>query len=193
MISVSTPLAIVVTVACFVVLPVAIMLCIKNDKVLNILTCCLAVAFVAGLCICVFATVSIGKDMVKINFVNNGQWCAKNIKFSFANLSKTDVLINLTMLFPLGAFFVVFAKQQNIKFQMFWSLPAGLAVGLFIETWQFILPVNRSVQISDALFNAVSVFVGAAFYTLIWLLRCKLYKKHYPDIEYIKNAEDIED
>lgn len=176
MISVSTTLAIILTVFCFIVLPVVLMLCIKNVKVLTIITCVMTIIFVGGLCVCVFATVSIGKDVVTIQFVNNGRWCAKTINF-FSILQKNDILINLCMLFPLGAFFVVLAQQSNLKFQLLWSLLAGLAVGLFIETWQFILPVNRSVQLSDAVFNAISVFIGATWYWLIWQIRKKIFKE----------------
>ena len=71
------------------------------------------------------------------------------------------------MLIPIGTYFVFFNK--NIKFWkvILFSLLIGLGVGLCIETLQFILPVKRSVQLSDAVLNAVSVLLGAVYGVLL--------------------------
>ncbi len=176
MFTINTTFAVIIAILCFVLIPTILILAIKNKKTLFIVACVFAALFFAALCICVLSSVAITKDVVTIKFVSNGQWCAKNINFSFSNLTKTDVIINLLMLFPLGAFSTVIALRKDLKFPLVYAFLIGLSVGLTIETLQFILPVNRSVQLSDIIFNGISVLIGGIWFRIVSLFRKKLYK-----------------
>lgn len=176
MVTIDTTLAIIITAISFFCVPTILMLLIKSKRTLLVITCVLTVIFFISLCICVFSTVSIDNDFVTILFESNGKWCAKNINYTFSNLTKQDILINIFMLFPLGAFCIVFTSHRNLKLPLIWAFVIGLIVGFIIETFQFILPINRSVQLSDMIFNALSVLIGALWFWLIQFIRKKIYK-----------------
>ena len=56
----------------------------------------------------------------------------------------------------------------------------GVCVGVIIETLQFILPVNRVVQLSDVVYNALSSVLGFVFMGFIFMLKMlitKIFKK----------------
>ena len=50
----------------------------------------------------------------------------------------------------------------------------GFATGLLLEALQFVLPVYRSVQLSDVLLNALSVLIGGG----MGMLYDKIFVKH---------------
>jgi len=177
LITIDTTIALIVVAVCFLAIPTILMLCIKNKRALLVATCVLTAIFFVGLCICVFSQVTITPDNVTIEIISNGKWCAKSIDYSF-KVNKQDLLINLFMLFPMGAFCIVFTQHRNLKFPILWGLMIGLIIGFLIETFQFILPVNRSVQLSDMVLNAASVVIGTIYYWVIGALRKRIYKNY---------------
>ena len=50
------------------------------------------------------------------------------------------------------------------------ALLGGLTFGVGIETLQFILPVSRTVQVQDALFNGISSMLGALFIQIMYAI-----------------------
>lgn len=174
MITLSTTLALIITAVTYFAIPTILVLCIHNDRKLLVTTCVFTVSFFLLLFICTLSTVSINNDFVTIEFVTNGKWCAKPINFGMSP-TKTDLLINIFMLFPIGAFVVMVNHHKQKKFAVLKAILVGLLVGFCIELLQFVLPVNRSVQLSDMLLNSVSVFIGACYFRFLWWLRDKIY------------------
>ncbi|MBQ7466765.1 MAG: VanZ family protein [Clostridia bacterium] len=131
--------------------------------------------YVLVLLIGVLGRIDIAKQNVKIDLDFSGEFASKPINFGFSHLATFDIVINLLMLIPIGTYFVFFNQNIKIWKVVLFSLLIGLGVGLCIETLQFILPVKRSVQLSDALFNSVSVLLGA-MYGLLLILTIKRLK-----------------
>ena len=128
---------------------------------MNICAIVLFCVYAMVLCLGVFGRVEFTKSTVKLGLDFSGQWCSKSINWNFAHLSAFDVVINLFMLVPVGFFVTYFlVKKWKIWQLLIFLLFIGFAFGLFIETMQFILPIQRSVQLSDIVFNSISVFIG---------------------------------
>lgn len=147
--------------------PPFLVLLIKNKKAQNILLWILFGVYICVLLIGVWGKIDVGKKFVYVNFDFSKGWANKSVSFSFKNLTTFDIAVNLIMFMPVG--FVVWFKTQNKKcwFKILLLLTVGLCCGLFVEFTQYILPVPRSVQLSDVVFNTISVLVGG--------LLCALY------------------
>lgn len=165
-----------VVVILYLLLPSLLSIFIKNDKTLYKLSLVYKTVFFACLAICVFSTVTIGKDGVLIEFINNGKWCSKNISFEF-KADKVDILINIAMLFPIGFTTMAKARYREKKNAILLALLIGLCTGSVIELFQFILPVNRSVQLSDIVYNGISGFLGGCYFYLLNLISTKKRKE----------------
>ena len=93
--------------------------------------------------------------------ISNGEVCVnlelyevyKDLNFSF-NYSIKDFLINFAMLVPVG----FYLNQFKLNIITIWYL--GAVVGCIIEMGQFVLPINRVVQLMDVLTNGFSVVLG---------------------------------
>ena len=173
MIKIPTLLGVIITIVGFVILPTILLLTIKSDKKIKILTYIFIGLFFAILAVGVFAIINIGKEVTTIAFDFSNQWANKTINWTF-NVDKVDLLLNIFMLIPIGAFGVV--SHKNKKLGILVGFVLGFAIGLTIETLQFILPVYRSVQLSDVVLNGISGLIGAIYYYLIYLIRQKIHK-----------------
>ena len=156
---ISTPLVLSLGAVFFFVVPFAILF-IKNKKAFNWTLSILFVLYVALLLCgvwfqthCTWKTVSL-----KPNF--SGKWCDKPINWNFAHLSLFDLIINLIMFIPLGIFISYKFKHKSLLSKLILLLCLGFFAGMFVELSQFILPVPRSVQMSDIFFNMASTFIG---------------------------------
>lgn len=175
--TISTVLILILGIACYFVLPFCIW-CFKNDKVKTILTICFFALYLIVLFMGVFGQLEIGNKVVTINFDFSKEWCSKTIGFSFANIGKFDLVINIVMLIPVGMFIYFLSRKKKWWLKILILVGFGFLTGFFIETCQFILPIPRSVQLSDALLNMVSAFLGgmiAWFYT--WFISKFIHKK----------------
>ena len=173
---VPTWLAIIVVVILYAILPSLLCIFIKNDKLLFRLSLIYFLIFLVVLAFCVFTTVDIGKDFVTINIVNNGKWFSKKISFVFNNDLK-DILINLAMLFPVGFITGCWTRYKNKKFMLIWAFVIGLCIGSIIEFGQFAFPIDRSVQLSDIVYNGLSGLIGGINYFLLNLIHKRKTKK----------------
>ena len=63
------------------------------------------------------------------------------------------------MLIPIGLFDIYISRKTFMQ-KLLTCLLVGLMCGVLLETIQFVLPVVRSVQLSDVLLNAISVVIG---------------------------------
>ena len=177
--SINTVLVVVLGVICYFVLPFLIWACVKKEKIRNILTISFFCLYLVVLFIGVFGQLDIGNDLVTFSFDFGGKWCAKKIGFGLTNISKFDLVINLVMLFPVGMLVYYFAKRKKWWVKILLLLGFGLLTGLLIETLQFILPVPRSVQLSDALLNMASTFVGGLIaWGYLWFIDKFIDKKN---------------
>ncbi|MGN1201476.1 MAG: VanZ family protein [Candidatus Caccovivens sp.] len=153
---------------CYLVLPF-LLLCIKNRNIKNVAIYCAFVCFLAVLFVGVFGKIDFDSQYVTIGFDFDGQWCSKTFNCSFSNLTTFDVITNLVMLIPIGMFVYYFLSSKKWWLRLLTLFGIGILSGTLIETFQFILPIQRSVQLSDIVFNTISVLFGG--------LLCKFYLK----------------
>ena len=155
-----------------IVVPLVLFLTIKEDGPLKTLSIVLCVVYCIILAIGVWTKVSTTGGLLKISLDYSGEWINKPIKWGFKNTKIKDALINLVMLVPIGLVFSFNHKGKLAK-QIVLSLALGLVVGIVIEAGQFVLPVKRSVQLSDVVFNGISCGVGAIINKFYLFLRQK--------------------
>ena len=147
----------------FVVLPMICRVFWRRSKIANIVSYVLFGLFVAVILVLTTFRVSVDR-IVSINYDFSGEWANKQIYF-FELFDVKDMLINLCMLCPIGIF--VWSEKRGFWANLGVSVLAGLVAGLVIETLQFILPVYRTVQVQDVIFNGISSAIGMfAVYTL---------------------------
>ena len=172
----NTTLVIILVAIFYLVLPFLIML-IKNKKTQRVLSIVSLCIFIAFLVVGTLGKIDISKTTTTITFEKFGNWFDKNINLSFENLTKQDIIINLLMLIPIGTFTCYCFENSKIWKKIFISLTIGFICGMLIEFCQFMFPVPRSIQLSDVVFNAISVLFGA----LICMLYQYIINKIYPN------------
>lgn len=156
---INTMIILILGVFCYFFLPFIILCFVKKEKIKKIIAIVLLSLFIVILLVGTWGKLDIGKDVVRINFDFSGKFCNKTINFSFNNLQHFDIVINLIMMIPIGMFIVMLYNKNFIK-MMFLLLIVGALSGFFIELTQFVLPIQRNVQLSDVIFNMLSVLIG---------------------------------
>ena len=169
----STTFVLILGIFCYYALPMLIFFLVKNQKAQKITLIVLFCLFLCVLAVGVFGKIDIYNGVVKISADFSAGWANKPINWGFEHITKFDLLINLFMLIPVGIFVTMLSKNAKWWQILLKSALFGLVAGVSIETLQFILPVVRSVQLSDALLNCASAVIGA----LYALPLCKLIKK----------------
>ncbi|MBP3431993.1 MAG: VanZ family protein [Clostridia bacterium] len=145
------------------------------QKILTLVFFCL---YLVVLFIGVFAELDINSSVVSFKFDFVGTWCSKTINFTFSNITTFDLVINLVMLIPVGMFVFYLSINKKPMTKIILLLAFGLLAGVFIETLQFILPIQRSVQFSDAILNMISTLIGGLIaWDYLWVIS-KLRKKN---------------
>ena len=157
----------------YFVLPFILWL-LKDKKGIKPAIIVILLVYLAVLLAGVLGSVSIGKS-VGFAFDFSSDWCNKHINFNL-DVDKVDLLINLTMLIPIGLVLVFFSKKKSWKLLLCLFL-AGACSGATIEVLQFILPVYRSVQLSDVILNAFSVLIGGLLGLFYHFICKKLLKR----------------
>ena len=160
----------------YFVMPIFIIIFVKNKKAQIIINTSLLCCFVVILFFATICNVDISKHTTSISFDFSQNWCNKNINWMPYTKSLGDFLINVTMLFPIGVFTACFSKRK-LWITLLISASIGLLCGLTIEAYQFILPVSRSVQLSDVLLNCVSVVLGSLYASAIIFIKNKSNQK----------------
>ena len=162
---------------CYFVLPPLIYFFVKPSVTKKIFLTAFFVLYICILIIGVLGKIDITAETTKITFDFSGEWAAKPINWNFDHLTLFDVLINLFMLIPIGTYICLMKNDNLFAKTIFMSLFIGFLIGVCIETAQFILPIQRSVQLSDAIFNAASVMIGGIFGFIIFKIKSKLNKQ----------------
>lgn len=142
---------------------------INSNKTL--LAVCLYV-YLGLLFVLVWSDVKINLHSVTIGFKFNNA-SIKYVDYSMNNLKFIDVVINCFMLIPVGFVYPDLTHNTNI-FEVFGkTLLLGLSISILIELNQYILPIDRAVQLSDVYFNVVSVIIGETANLGLNLVLCK--------------------
>ena len=161
----------------YIICPVILRILINKKRVNMVLAISLSCLFVIALCVGVFTNCSVIYPVIKIVFKTNGHWASEQIYFNVFNISAFDLLVNIVMLIPVGVIFTLFYYYRNSKFSIkkliICLLLIGLASGLFIETMQFILPIERTIQLSDVLLNTISCMLGGLYFLILLRIRKK--------------------
>lgn len=166
--------ALVIVFFFMLVLPTTLVFALKHKP--KVLKWCIAVLFVIYLLLLFVGTagkINLKNNTLKIDFNFTNDWFS--LYFSWFSFSKTNVLINLFLLFPVG--YVVFTHSE--KHQFFKTVLLALFISLLIEIYQWILPIHRNTELSDVLFNMISGLISAIYCNLLLKFGAfKTNKKH---------------
>lgn len=164
------PVAIIM-ISLYIICPIILRLTFKNKKVTIILLSIMATLFSIVLFIGVFTKVTVTQDVIKISLNSKGHWASETINFNIFNLSTFDLCVNTIMLIPFGVILALALNYRNKKMP-FWKLLlllflCGILFGFMIELIQFILPIERAIQLSDVFLNAISCVIGGLYFTAL--------------------------
>ncbi len=155
----------------YILCPIVLRLLIDKKKTNLILSLVLLFLFLIVLTLGVFTNCSVTYPSIKISFETSGVWASEHIRFNIFNLSIFDLCVNAIMLLPVGVIFTLFYyyKKPNfaVKKLFLWLFLIGFSCGLFIETMQFILPIERAIQLSDVLLNTISCVLGGVYFLIL--------------------------
>lgn len=144
--------------------PIVLTACKKTTKMkkINKIASLVGVGlFIAFTCLLTLTETVINSKYIGINFSQSSQWFSKTFIFDFAHLNLEHSVLNFLMLTPLGImssqyFIAIDAKHPILK-----GMFTGLLTSTFIEVMQCILPISRTPDIADIVFNTTGTFVGA--------------------------------
>ena len=160
----------------YIVLPLIIYLLARKTKVGKIIVVICSVLFGIVLFFGITSRVSIADKIVVIDFDYTNKWFNKTINFNIFDIDKIDFIINISMLVPIGLVVIYFNKRKLLNKLLMLTL-IGLMIGLALETLQYILPVYRTVQLSDIILNIFSVVIGGVCGIVYDLIFNKLKKR----------------
>jgi len=153
---ISTLLLMGLIIVLFVFIPLICKIVGQNAKWIKILEKVLFCGYLLMALALTLSRVGFG-NYVTLEFVLDGSSCAKRIWW-FDNFNWRDAVINLMMLAPIGV--IVYDDRRNFGKNILVGLIIGWGIGVIIETLQFVLPIRRTVQVQDAVFNGISVALG---------------------------------
>ena len=135
---------------------------LKGSFLIRFIVDIVFLGYLVVLCVGVFAKVDFDMTTTYIEWDFSHGWANKLINVSLSNIDKTDLFLNLIMLVPIGIY-IAFKSDfgDHVSFVVLFF--AGLMLGLGIELFQFVLPIPRSVQLSDVLLNSASVCIGGFY------------------------------
>lgn len=143
----------------YLVIPILVWVFARKTRVGKVAFSIYIISFIVVLFFGITSRVSIGREFTSIDIDFTSKWCEKTINLSFYNVDFFDFCINIIMLIPIGLVVVFFHNKSIVN--MFVKLfIIGVISGSMLETIQFVLPVYRSVQLSDMVLNTISVLIG---------------------------------
>ena len=156
------------------ILPTTLVFALKHKP--KILKWCILILFVVYLLLLFVGTagkVSLKNNTLIISFNFSGNWFS--LYFLWFSFSRTNLLINLFLLFPVG--YVVFTYSE--KYQFLKTILLALLISVVVEIYQWVLPIHRNTELSDILFNTISGLISAIYCNLLLKLGAfKTNKKH---------------
>lgn len=160
--------ALVMFVLMVIIPPIILKIFRSKPRVIKILSICLGIVYAVLLVIGTTADVSMKNHIVSIKYPNSAAWFS--MRFAVLNGGIAHILINLVLLFPIGYLVYVFSSKHCF----FKTVLVSLGVSIIIETYQFILPINRSTELADLIFNTLSGVLSATYCEI--LKRFKLFE-----------------
>lgn len=161
-------LALSLTIVLMVVLPTTLFITLKNKpKTLKICAGIMFFVYLIFLFIGTTGSISLNGPKLSIALNYNKEWFS--LDFAWFEISKTNTLINLFLLFPIG--FVVYTftnKKQFLKTILF-----SLLLSIIIELYQWVLPIHRNTELSDIIFNTISGVISAIYLEVLTKLTDK--------------------
>ena len=166
--------ALVLVLFFMLVLPTTLVFALKHKP--KILKWCILILFVVYLLLLFVGTagkISLKNNILKINFNFTKEWFS--LYFLWFSFSRTNLLINLFLLFPVGYLVYTFCeKHKFIK-----TILLALLISVVVEIYQWVLPIHRNTELSDILFNTISGLISAIYCNLLLKLGAfKTNKKH---------------
>jgi len=162
-------LAITITFLFLIVLPIFLLIFNKNQKIFTTLSILFTIFYFILLIIGVTCTFNINLGFIEFYFDYSGISFGLN-KFTLYDFGIFNVLINLSMFLPLGAIIVSFKK---LKFYLWQTILISFALSFSIEFLQWALPIFRSVELTDLIYNTISGIAGYLVYFTIYYLSHK--------------------
>ena len=160
--SINFVFAVVASVVLMVLWPAILLVFVKNKKHLQTAVKLLSIVYFCFLAIGVLGKIDLSNGNFSVTFETTNKWLDFN-KFTVYSFGTFNVLINLYMLLPVGA--IGYACFDEHKFAK--TIALSFFISLFIETLQLILPVARSVELTDLLYNTLSGIIGYCLFALI--------------------------
>ena len=161
------PVYITIIVVLMFILPTILIICLKNrPKALKISAIILSIIYFTLLFIGTTFKVYIKNNSLVIYPDFTKKWFS--LKFLLSDFSLSNILINLTLLFPIGFIVYVFAKKHRfLKTILF-----AFLISLLIEFYQFALPISRATELTDILFNTLSGLISATYCFILEKFGC---------------------
>lgn len=156
-------LAIVLFIIFVILLPsVAIFILINKKQLLKIFGIVFFILYLIVLGSLVFGDVSFKNGNLILKFTTNTKWF--NMYFVWGSFTKSNLLLNIIMLFPVGAFVLAL----NTKHSFIKTIVFSFVISFTIEVLQFVLPIQRTTEVLDILLNTLSGILGYLYYFLIY-------------------------
>ena len=153
----NTILVLILAFLLMVAIPTILVFALKNNpKTLKITAIVFSCIYFVCLFIGTTCTLDIDFKTVNIGFDFTKKWCS--IDFLLMDFRPGNMFVNLFMFFPLGFIVYVFEKDKPFKK----TIILALCLSLFIELYQFILPIYRNTELTDILFNVTSGLISAS-------------------------------
>ena len=150
--------------------PIILFFLQKHPKTIKLVTIILTIIYAVLLIIGTTAKVYISGSNLVIRYPNSADWFSMH--FAVFNKGKANILVNLALLFPVGPVVYVFSKSHSFLKTVLISF----AVSLFIETYQFILPVFRTTELADLILNTISGALSALYCEILTKLNLFSFK-----------------
>jgi glycopeptide antibiotics resistance protein len=141
-----------------VVLPTIILFAFKkHKKALKITAVIFAVVYFILLFIGTTFKFKVKGDFVFINADFSYDWFS--MRFLPYSFSRRNIIINLAMFFPIGFLVYIFSKKHRFLKTIIFAF----LLSLFVEFYQFALPVSRTTELTDVLFNTLSGIISSIY------------------------------
>ena len=161
----------------YFIIPFIVIVFVRNKRVSNGIMLILFILFLAVLFVGIYFRVDFVDNKVYAIPNFSGEWFNKTISFSFKNISKFDIVINLVMLIPVGIVCRYLTNRKNTLKRVLILLCVAFISGVLTELGQFILPIPRGVQLSDSLFNMASVLIGGCVGSVYYAVKNIIFKR----------------
>ena len=145
-----------------VVLPTILLVVLKkHQRFLRVCTIILSIVYFIFLFVGTTAKVFIQGNEVVLYYNFSYEWFSMRfLPYSFAF---RNIAVNLALFFPIG--FIVYIFAKNRKFVK--TIIFAFLLSILVEFYQFILPVGRTTELTDLLFNTLSGVISAGYCFLL--------------------------